>query len=91
MLLLRSHVELLPPIGAMAVADEPDLLEDVEGAVHRGWDGGGVDGATALDQLDPRDVPSRSSKDGNYRSALRRPAHAPIVQPLTHARPGFDE
>ena len=91
MLLLRSHVELLSAIGSMTVAHEPDLLEDVEGAVDGGRNGGRVDGATALDQLDTGDVASRCSKDRDHRSALGRPAQSPIAQPLPHARPGFGE
>jgi len=90
-LLLRSHVELLPAIGSMTVAHEPDLLEDIERAVDGGRNGRWVDGATALDQLGAGNVPTRGGQDRDHRPALRRPAQSPIAQPLPHARPGFGE
>ncbi len=88
---LRSDMEFLSPVGPVAMADEPDLLKEIEGAVHGGWDGGRVDGATALDQLDTRDVASRCRKHRDHGPALRCPAHAPVAEPLPHARPGFAE
>lgn len=90
-LLTRSHVELLPAIGPVTVAHEPDLLEDMERAVHRGRNGRWVHRATALHQLGAGNVPTRGGQDRDHRPALRRPAHTPIAQPLPHARPGFGE
>ena len=55
----RQDVELLPPVGGMAVDEQPELLEDVERPVDGRGDRARVDLAAALDQLGTRDVAIR--------------------------------
>jgi hypothetical protein len=86
-LAVRQHVVLLAPVMAMAVADEPEFLEHAERPVHGRWDGRGVDGAAALDQLTPGDMPARSRQDLDQGSTLRRPALAAGAELIAHGLP----
>ena len=77
----RQDVELLATVGRVAVADDAELLEDVEGAVHGRGDGARVEGPAAVDQLGAGDVavglrqdldedpPLRASSAGRARAA----------------------
>ena len=73
MLAGRQDVELFPPVGVVAVPNEPDLLEEIQGAIHgrggRPW----VPGAASLEQLGAGDVPIRSEEHLDDRLPLRRP------------------
>jgi hypothetical protein len=55
-----QDVELLATVGAVAVPDQAQLLEDVERSIDGGWGGGRVDGPTALDELGPGDMSVRA-------------------------------
>jgi len=53
-------VEFLASVGAVAVPDQAQLLEDVEGPVHGRGDRRRIDLPAALNQLGARDVPVRA-------------------------------
>jgi hypothetical protein len=59
MLLGGQDVELLSPIRGVAVADQAQFLEDVEGPIHRGRRRLWILLATAFNQLSSRDVAAR--------------------------------
>ena len=82
-----QDVELLAPVGPVAVADQPELLEDVEGPVDRRRRRLRVDLAAALDELAAGDVPVRPRQDVDERPALRRPAQTALVEALAEVRP----
>ena len=82
-----QFLEFLPAIDPVAVADDPELLEDVERPVDSRWDGIGVDRATALDELRAGDVPVGLGQDLDEDAALRRPAQALRPEAIGDARP----
>jgi len=88
MLVAWPDVELLPPIGPVPVADEPELLEDVERPVDGGRDGRRVDRTAALDQLGAGDVAIRLGEHVDHRPALRCPAHPSRPEAVRHGGPG---
>ena len=83
----RAHVELLTTIGAVAMLDEVELLEDVERAIHRGRDGCRVACAAELDQLRAGDVAVRLDQHLDHRAALGRPPQAPLAQSVANGVP----
>ena len=87
MLGLLRDVELLPSVCRVAVADETQLLEHIEGAVHGGWDGRGISGPAALDQLGTGEVTGGGGQHIDDRSALGGPAHASLPEALRHRLP----
>ena len=82
-----QDVELLAAVGAVAVAEQPELLEDVERPVDGRWDRLGVDRAAALDQLGAGHVAVGLRQDLDQRASLRRPAQAARAEPLAHVGP----
>lgn len=76
MLSSRQDVELLATIRPVTVPHQPQLLEDIEGAVHRRWDGRGITVAAALHQVGGRDVAVGLREDLDDGPTLRRPAQA---------------
>ena len=87
----RQDVELLAPIGAVAVADDAELLEDVERAVDGGGDRARVDRPTALDQLGPGHVAVGRGEDLDEDAPLRRPAQAASAEALRDGLPAGRE
>ena len=83
-----QDVVLLAPVGAVTVADDPELLEHVEGPVHGGRDRGRVALPAALHELRAGDVPVRLRQHRDQGPPLRRPAEAPVVQSLADGLPG---
>ena len=59
-LLLGQDVELLPAVRAMAVAQDPELLEHVEGAIDRRRDRPRIERPAAFDELGARSRGRRS-------------------------------
>ena len=53
---IREHVELLSPVRPVAVAEDAQLLQHVQGPVDGRRDGARVDLAAALDELRAGDV-----------------------------------
>jgi len=88
MLVAGQDVELLVAIGAMAVTDEAELLEDVEGAVHGRRDRRRITPAASVDQLRGRDVAVGLGENLDDRPPLWGPAQASLAQPLADAVPG---
>ena len=84
----REDVELLATISAVPMPDEPELLEDVERAVHRGRDRGEVARAALLHQLGSSDVTIGLGEHLDHGAALRRPAQAAAAEPRSDAIPG---
>ena len=80
MLAGRQDVELLAPVCVVAVANEADLLEEVESSVHGRGRRPGVTGPASLDQLGAGDVPIRSCEHLDNRLPLRCPAQAAAPQ-----------
>ena len=72
---------------AVAVADQTELFQDAERPIHRRRHRRRVNGAAALDQLTPGDVPARSRQDLDQGSTLRRPALATGAELLAHGLP----
>jgi len=83
----RHDVELLVPIGGVAVSDEAQFLEHVEGPMHGRWDGRGVARTALLDQLCRGDVAVPFREHLNHGGALWSPAQATAAQPLAEAAP----
>ncbi len=83
----RHDMELLAPIGGVAVTNEAQFLEHVEGSMHGRWDGGGVPRTTLLDQLCCGDVAVAFREYLNHGGALWSPAQAPAAQKLSDAAP----
>jgi hypothetical protein len=77
MLGLREDVELLSPIGGVAVADDAELLEDVEGPIHGRRDRVGVERTTTVDELGTCHVAIHLRQDLDKDAPLRRPAQPP--------------
>ena len=75
-----QDVELLAAIGAVAVADEAELLEDVERAVDGRRGGRGVPRPAALDELGAGDVTVRRGEHLDDGLALWRPAQTALPQ-----------
>ena len=83
----RQDVELLAAVGAVAVAEQAELLEDVERPVDGRGDRARVDLAAALDELGAGHVAVGLRQDLDQRPALRRPAQAARAQPVADAGP----
>ena len=77
-LVVGEDVELLATVGAVAVADEAELLEDVERPVDGRGDCRRVEISAAIDELAARDVTRRLREDLDERPPLRRPAQAAL-------------
>ena len=84
----RKHVVLLPTVRAVEVADEPELLQDIQGSVHGRRCGGRVDLPAALDELSPRDVAVGRRQRLDDRPALRRGTQPSGAKAVTDLRPG---
>ena len=83
----RQDMELLAPIGGVAVAEQAEFLEHVERAVDGRWDRRRVDLATAFHQFGAGDVAVSPRQDLDERAALGRPAQSPRPQPIANALP----
>jgi len=84
----REDMELLAAIGGVAVADDTEVLEDVERPVHRRRDGPRIEGATAVDQLGAGDVAVRVRQHLYEDPALRGPAQPTGSQSTGDVIPG---
>ena len=87
MLDCRQDVVFLSPVRSVAMTDQADLLENVEGAINRRRYGLRVELAAALDQVGPGDVAVDAGKDLDQQAPLRRPAKAARPKPLRDDRP----
>ena len=83
----RSDVELLAPIGAVAVPNHAELLQHVQSAIDGGRDDARVEPPTPLDELGPGDVTARPSQHIDDGAPLWRPAEATLTQPPRKRRP----
>ena len=72
----REDVEFLAAIGAVAVADDPELLEDVERPLDGRGDGVRRKRATAFDELRAGDVAIDLGEHLDEDPTLRGPAQA---------------
>ena len=73
---------------AMAMLDQPELLQDVEGAIYGRGGRGLVALATTGDQHGRGDVALMFAQYIHQRAALRRPAKAGRTQPSSDSVPG---
>ena len=83
----REDVELLAAIGAVAVAEESELLQDVERPIDRRRRGRRVARAATLHQVRPGDVAVGRGEHLDHRSPLRRPAEPTRTQALVDGGP----
>ena len=83
----RQDVELLAAVGAVAVAQQAELLEDVERSIDRRGDRPGIDRPAALDELGPGDMAVGLRQDLDERPPLWRPAQAAGAKPVAHVAP----
>ena len=86
----RLDVELLATVRAVAVAEQPEILQHVQRPVDRRGDRARIHGPAALDQLGARDVPIRAREDIDQRPALWRPAQPAGPKPFANIRPVRD-
>ena len=82
-----QDVVLLATVGPVAVADDPELLEDVEGPVDRRGDGRRIALPAPLDELGAGDVALGLGQHRDERAPLGRPAEPAVVQALAHGSP----
>lgn len=82
-----QDVKLLMPIGPVTMADEAEVLEDIERAVHGRRDGGRVSLPAGLHELARGDMPVGFRKHFDDRPTLRRPAQTARSQPIGDAIP----
>jgi hypothetical protein len=82
-----QDVELLATVRPVAVADDPEALEDVERSIDGRWDRVGIDGPTALDELRAGDVTVGRRQDLDEDPPLRCPAKAARPEPIRDAGP----
>ena len=87
----RSDVELLASVEPVGMADEADVLEDIQRAVDRRRRGLRVLGAAALHQLGARDVSVGPGEHLDEQPALRRPAQPTLVEALADLVPAVGE
>ena len=87
-LVVWHDVELFAPIGGVTVADEPELLEDVERSVDGRRDRGRVDVAAAIDELAAGDVAVGAGEDLDEGPSLGRPAQSTLAETIPNRRPG---
>jgi len=89
MSVLRSgqDVELLPPVGAMAVTDDAEILEHVEGPIDGRWDGVRIAAPAAFDELGAGDVTMDLGEHLDEDAPLWRPAQTARAQPVRDAGP----
>ena len=83
----RQDVELLAAVGAVAVAQQAEFLEDVERPVDGRGDGARVDLAAAFDQLGAGHVAVGLRQDLDERPPLRCPAQAARTQTVADTGP----
>ena len=86
---LRTDVELLSPIGTVAVLHQSEVLEHIQGPIHRRRDRGWIDDTAALEELGTGDVPVAAGERLDHRASLRGPAQATLTEPLPNAGPRF--
>ncbi len=82
-----QDVELLAAVGGVAVAEQAELLEDVERPIHGRRDRARVDLAAALDELGAGDVTVGPGEDLDQGPALGRPAQAARPQTIPDTGP----
>ena len=87
----RQDVELLAAVGAVAVAEDAELLEDVERPVDGRGDRVRVELPAALDQLGAGHMAVGPRQDLDEDASLRRPAQAARAQPVGKAVHGVPE
>jgi hypothetical protein len=73
---LGQDVEFLAAVDAVGMAQDAEVLQHIEGAVHGRRDGPRVEVATALDELGAGDVAIGPGQDLNEDPPLRGPAQA---------------
>jgi len=83
----RQDVELLPAVGPVAVPHQPELLENVERAIDRRRDRGGVATAASIHQVGGRDMAVGLRENLDDGPTLRRPAQATAPQSVGDSVP----
>ncbi len=84
----RQDVELLAPIGGVAVAEQTELLEDVERPIDGRRDRARIDLAAALDELGAGHVTVGPGEDLDEGPSLGRPTKPARPQTIPDTRPG---
>jgi hypothetical protein len=83
----RQDVVFLSAVRSVAMPDQADLLENVEGAIDRRRYRLRVELAAALDQVGSGDVAVDAGKDLDQQAPLRSPAKTARPKPLRDSRP----
>ena len=83
-----ADVELLAAVGAVAVAEQAELLEDVQGPIDGRWRRRRVDGAAALDEPGAGHVAFGVRQDVDERPALGCPAQTSGTERVPDVGPG---
>ena len=83
----RQHVELLAPVGTVAMADQPQVFEHVQRPIDRRWDCRRVERPAPLDELAAGDVAVRPGQHLDQRPALGRPAQPAGAQAFAYVAP----
>lgn len=84
---LGLDVELLATVRTVAVAQEPELLEDVERSIDGRWRRRRIKLAAAFDELGARDVTIGVRQDLDEGPPLRRPTQTARPEPVADAGP----
>jgi hypothetical protein len=87
MVVHRQHVILLATVGTMPVTDETEILEHIQGPVHRRGDRRRIACAAAFHQVSAGDVTVSLRQHLDHRATLGGPAQAARAKPFIHARP----
>jgi hypothetical protein len=82
-----QDVELLAAVGAVAVAEQSQLFEDIERAVDGRRDRRRIDLPATFDELGPRDVAVRPRQHLDEGPPLRGPTQAARPEMLANVRP----
>ena len=83
-----QDVELLTPVGGVAVAEQAQLLQDVERPVDGRRDRARVDLAATLDELSAGHLTVALGEDLDQGPALGRPAKPASPETIPDAGPG---
>lgn len=86
----RKDMELLSAVSGVTVPHQPELLQHVQGSMHRRWNGRMVARAAALHELGSGDVTVGAREDVDHGRTLRRPAQALGAEPVGDAIPGIE-
>ena len=86
-LCLRQDMELFAPVGAVGVADQLQVFEDIQRAVHGRWRCLRVCRAAAIEKLRGGYVALGVGQDAYQETTLRCPPKTPRAQTVAGSRP----